>query len=141
MQKIGVVLDTNVIVSAHLSPLGLERFILDLALASKVQLYASEDILAEYAGVLARPKFRIAPHKLAVSLRLIRQSATILSPLVRLDITSDPDDNKFLESAEAACADYLVTGNKRHFPGAWKTTKVVNAREFAGHLIPHLARE
>ena len=31
--------------------------------------------------------------------------------------------------AEAADADYLVTGNKRHFPARWKKTKVVSARE------------
>jgi predicted nucleic acid-binding protein len=44
-------------------------------------------------------------------------------------VASDPDDNKFLECAEAGHADYLVTGNKRHFPDALGKTKVVNATE------------
>lgn len=39
-------------------------------------------------------------------------------------------DNRFLECAEAAGAQYPVTGNKRHFPGNWKGTQVVNGREF-----------
>ena len=36
----------------------------------------------------------------------------------------------FLECAEAAHADYLVTGNKRHFPDQWKKTRVIGVREF-----------
>ena len=45
-------------------------------------------------------------------------------------VTPDPDDNKFLECADAARADYLVTGNQRHFPKFWKKTKVITSREF-----------
>lgn len=41
----------------------------------------------------------------------------------------DDADNRFLECAEAARADFLVTGNKRHFPKRWNETQVVNARE------------
>jgi len=31
---------------------------------------------------------------------------------------------------DAAEADYLITGNRRHFPARWKQTSIVNAREF-----------
>jgi predicted nucleic acid-binding protein len=41
----------------------------------------------------------------------------------RLDVTSDPDDNMFLECADAARADYLVTGNPKHFPRLWKNNQ------------------
>jgi uncharacterized protein len=44
--------------------------------------------------------------------------------------TSDPDDNLFLECAQAAKADYLITGNTGHFPREWKYTKVVTPRTF-----------
>ena len=37
-------------------------------------------------------------------------------------------DDKFLECAEAARADYLVTGNVRRFPEFWKGTKIIAAR-------------
>ena len=47
----------------------------------------------------------------------------------KLFVSSDPEDNKFLECAQAAGAEYLVTGNKRHFPKTWRKTKVVNSRE------------
>jgi hypothetical protein len=47
-------------------------------------------------------------------------------------VTGDADDNVFLECADVACADYLVTGNLRHFPRFWKTTWVITPREFIG---------
>jgi len=53
-------------------------------------------------------------------------------------VTSDPDDNRFLECADAACADYLVTGNQRLFSRFWKKTKVITSREFIGIVAPHL---
>jgi predicted nucleic acid-binding protein len=42
----------------------------------------------------------------------------------------DPDDIIFLECAETAAADYLVTGNRKHYPDEWKKTRIVTAREF-----------
>lgn len=41
------------------------------------------------------------------------------------------------ECADAALADYLVTGNQRHFPRFWKKTKVITSREFIS-IAPHL---
>jgi len=134
------VLDTNIVVSAHLKTDGFERHALDLVLAGKLQLAASEAILAEYAGVLARPKFAIARKRLTRSMRLIRDSAQIVNPSRRLTIAHDPADNQFLECAEAARADYLVTGNKRHFPKIWRQTLVVNACELIEWIAADLRR-
>ncbi len=44
----------------------------------------------------------------------------------------------FLECADVARADYLVTGNTRHFPRFWKKTKVITSREFVNLVTPHL---
>ena len=38
----------------------------------------------------------------------------------------------------AARADYLITGNKRHFPAYWKSTTIISAREFVTLAAPHL---
>ena len=53
----GVVLDTNVVVSASLSENGLEASVLLLTLTGQLTLFVSEIILAEYEGVLHRKKF------------------------------------------------------------------------------------
>ena len=135
-----VVLDTNVVVSAHLNMNGYERFALDLALASRIQLYSSAEILEEYSAVLRRKKFLIHPQLVTASLRLIEKASKLVQPGHRIAAAADSEDNKFLECAEAAGADSLVTGNKRHFPKRWGTTLVVNARELVEDLIPTLKR-
>ena len=140
MRLTKVVLDTNVVVSAHLKAGGLEAFVLDLALASKLQLYVSPDVLAEYEEVLRRPRFRIDPKKVTQSLRLIKKRAKTVKPTLTLSVSPDPNDNRFLECAEAANADYLITGNRRHFPAKYQDTLVVNARQLIEIITPELKR-
>ena len=138
MARPAVVLDTNVVVSATLAPAGLERRVFDLALARQLRFCVSSEILNEYAEVLARPKFSIKPVDLAALLAAIRRSAVVFVPRGRVDAAGDPGDNNFLECAQAAGADYLVTGNLRHFPKNWRSTRIVNARQIIGELIPGL---
>jgi uncharacterized protein len=140
MPRLKVVLDTNVVVSAHLRSDGFERFVLDLALASKLQLFISAEILDEYEGVLMRPKFGIEPKLVQDSLQLIKSKAKKVRPKRSITESPDPDDNKFLECADSAGADYLVTGNKRHFPSSLGNTQVVNARELIEIITPDLQR-
>lgn len=73
-------------------------------------------------------------------LQLIRSRAHTVKPSRNLRVTSDQDDNKFLECAEAARADYLVTGNQKHFPRLRKRTRVITSREFLEIVAPHLVR-
>ncbi len=67
-------------------------------------------------------------------LKSLESAAVILQPERTLSACPDEADNRFLECAEAAEADYLVTGNKRHFPARWRGTRVVNARELLAIL-------
>jgi putative PIN family toxin of toxin-antitoxin system len=129
MPNPSVFLDTNILVSAHLSPLGLEYRVFKLALDLRLRLFVSATILIEYETVLRRPKFPILPEKVTESLAQIRQNSTLIVPTSTLSVSPDERDNRFLECAESAGADYLVTGNRRHFPAVWKKTQVVSARE------------
>jgi uncharacterized protein len=140
MPRPSAVLDTNVIVSAHLSPDGLERYVLDLALSRQIQIFYSDAVFTEYAEVLSRPKFRIPPTRLMESLKLIRSAGRRVIPKKRVRGALDPDDDIFLDCAEQAHARYLVTGNKRHFPASWQSTRVVNAREFVSEIFDELRR-
>jgi len=138
MLPLKLVLDTNVVVSAALKPDGLERVALVFALTPPAQLFASADILEEYEEVLRRPQLRLSDARVEGVMNLVKARATILRPSRPLQVTLDPDDNIFLECADEARADYLVTGNKRHFPRFWKSTKIVNARELLELVAPHL---
>lgn len=92
----------------------------------------------KYETVLARPELQISKTNRRRFQQLIRRRARHVEPKYRLAITPDPDDNIFIECADAARADYLITGNVRHFPDFWKSTKVITPREFLTIVAPHL---
>jgi putative PIN family toxin of toxin-antitoxin system len=111
-----VVLDTNVLVSALLSPAGPPAQIVGLALAGKVTVLCDNRILLEYRDVLCRPKFAF--------------QATIVEPILEFleaegeQVVAEPDpaefqdeeDRAFYELAVSGGAGYLVTGNTKHYP-------------------------
>jgi putative PIN family toxin of toxin-antitoxin system len=140
MLALRLVIDTNVLVSAALKPDGLQRTIFLLAITKPARLYVSRPILEEYADVLSRPELGIRKGLRQQFLQLIRNHSHVVVPSRRLEVTSDPDDNLFIECADAARADYLITGNQKHFPPFWKSTKIITAREFIGLAAPHLIR-
>ena len=135
---IKAVLDTNIIVSAHLQENSLPARILQLVFAKAVTPCVSQPILDEYELLLRRPKFSFESDTIEQSLARLNEVGILVKPTKRLAVSPDEPDNRFLECAEASGADFLVTGNKRHFPGRWKTTQVVNAREFLELIGPHL---
>ena len=124
------VLDTNVVVSALLKLDGLESQVLRLGLQGKVKLFASPAILAEYALVLARPHLKLNSQEIHTTLQQLQEASVLVHPRYTLTACPHEEDNRFVECAEAAEAHFLVTGNKRHFPATWKSTRVMNAREF-----------
>lgn len=138
MIPLRLVIDTNVVISAALKPEGLQRTVLLLATTKPARLYVTDAILAEYREVLARPELKIRKGLRQQLTQLIRNHSQTVRPSRPLHITVDPDDNKFLECADSARADYLVTGNQRHFPKFWKKTKVITSSEFVSIVAPHL---
>jgi putative PIN family toxin of toxin-antitoxin system len=132
---IRVVFDTNIIVSAALRSGSLPDTVVNLALDKHVQLCVSEPILVEYAAVLSRPHLAIDHHNATIALKAVRDAAQVVSPVEAVTACTDPDDNIFLECAQAAKADYLVTGNQRHFPERWKKARIITARELVELLM------
>jgi uncharacterized protein len=60
----------------------------------------------------------------------MREAAILVAPRKRLDVTRDPDDNKVLECALEARADYVVTGNARDFPARFQDIRIISPRRF-----------
>jgi putative PIN family toxin of toxin-antitoxin system len=140
MLPLRLVIDTNVVISAALKPVGSQRTVLLLAMTKPARLYVSRPILAEYGDVLARPELQIRRGLRLQLLQLIKNRSYPVVPTRKLVVAGDADDNIFIECADAARADYLVTGNLRHFPRFWKYTKIITSREFIGLTAPHLLR-
>ena len=140
MIPLRIVIDTNVVVSAALKPEGLQRTVVLLAMTKPARWYVSDPIVSEYAMVLARPELKIRKSLRQQLLQLIKNHAHVVNAS-RLDpVTSDPADNMFIECADASRADYLITGNQRHFPKFWKNTKIISSSEFLNMISPHLIR-
>jgi len=128
---IRVVLDTNILVSALLQPQGLpaRTFMMTLS-GTRAQLCVSGDIYAEYEEVIRRAKFNRTEAAIETALGAIRQNGVWVKPSEKMHACSDPDDDIFLECAQAARAHYIVTGNRKHFPAKWTDAQIVSARQF-----------
>lgn len=127
---IRAVLDTNVVVSALISPFGNEARVLLEVLHGRVIPCLSAAIQEEYIGVLSRKKFGFAPADVNSSIESLCKNGLYLEAPPAKPMSPDPKDEPFIACALAAHADFLVTGNKRHFPeGCCGKTKIVSARE------------
>jgi putative PIN family toxin of toxin-antitoxin system len=140
MLPLRLVIDTNILVSAALNPDGLQRTTLLLAVTKPARLYVTLPILEEYAGVFMLPHLKVRKGERLRLLQLIKNRSHLVTPSRRLAVASDPDDDMFIECADAARADYLITGNRRHFPAFWKGTKIITSREFIALAAPHLQK-
>jgi len=109
-----VVLDTNVIFSAIISPSGTSGKIDDAWRLARFKVVTSDFQLNELQRVSRYPKMKsiLTPADVgAVVNDLLR--TTVLRNL-NLDFeTDDPDDTFLLSMSVAGQADYLVTGDKR----------------------------
>ena len=112
-----IVLDTNIVVSGLLKSQGNPAQVLTLALAGAVQVCHDERILAEYAEVLARPRFKFDPKRVREVLTKLDVDGLAVDGggESHLDLP-DADDEPFLAVALAASVDFLVTGNLADYP-------------------------
>jgi putative PIN family toxin of toxin-antitoxin system len=128
--QVRVVLDTNVLISACLKPEGLEAEMVARARDGRIVACVTEEVWAEYREVLLRDKFRAFRERAEAMLTALATSVVRVERGETVSAAADEDDNRFLECAEAAGAEYLVTGNLRHYPSGWAGARVVNARGF-----------
>ena len=113
-----VVIDTNVLVSAFLSPYGKPADILRLLLTEKLQLCYDTRIVSEYREVLQRPRFGFNLQRIDIILNFLKSSGELITAS-RVPVSlPDPDDLPFLEVALSGKADCLITGNRKHFPAS-----------------------
>jgi putative PIN family toxin of toxin-antitoxin system len=121
---------TNVIVSSLLQALGPPAQVFSLALSGSIQLCITAALYAEYEEVIRRPRFSRDEKAIAATLTAIREKSLWLRPTEIVWACANPDDNIFLECAQAARATHLVTGNLKHFPASWLDTWIVTPRQF-----------
>jgi len=133
-----IVLDTNVLVSGMINPNGPTGRIVDLIREGRVERVVDDRILAEYADVLNRPKFKPYFHASDVRdiLLFLEQNAHYVVSTMQVTEMPDPDDTPFLEVALTAVTP-LITGNISHFPEHYRNQKIIQTpAEYIQSIIP-----
>jgi len=113
MQK--VVIDTNVVISAHISKNGNPSKIIELLSDDKIKICYNEKILAEYAEVLSRKKFNFSIKIQNLFINKVKKQGIYITPTISDIILPDETDRIFYDTAKTANA-YLITGNMKHYP-------------------------
>lgn len=99
---IRAVIDTNVLVSALIAPSGNEALLLLAIKEGFITPCLSEEISAEYVGVLARPKFGSSLDEIAALVNLLQKHGELLHPAPLRGGAPDPGDDKFVACAQAS---------------------------------------
>ena len=111
-----VVLDTNVIISALLSPKGAPAEIIRRWEAGEFDVVTAPPLLAELKRALeydrVKKHFKRPRKMIATLIKRLETVVTVVASPPSLDvIRDDPADNRMLECALAGKASYIVTGD------------------------------
>lgn len=112
---IKAVLDTNVLISALLTPTGAPAELVRAWRDGRFELIVSPKVVEELRGVLRRPKFRKAVDEEEIEQyanHLVERGLLVDDPTEAImPATSDPDDD-FIVPLGVSAADVLVTGDR-----------------------------
>ncbi|MEW6689558.1 MAG: putative toxin-antitoxin system toxin component, PIN family [Pseudomonadota bacterium] len=129
-----VVLDTNVLVAALLTQGTPPGQLYSAWRARQFVLCSCEQQIEEIERVSRRPFFKahLARGAAGRMVNDIRALALMCDPLPRVEAAPDPDDSFLLAIAQAARAEFLVTGDRSGLLGLRKrgVTAIVTARVF-----------
>ena len=115
---IGVIIDTNILVSALLKPISVPSKVLQTVFQNgNFNIYVSMAILVEYQRVLSYPKFGkiITSNDVRKIIAMFQETAKIKKPPTTTFPIPHEEDRAFYDIAQATGA-YVITGNHNHFP-------------------------
>ena len=125
-----IVFDTNVYVSAFITPGGRGEAAYLLATGGAVELAVSVPILTELARKL-KGKFRWDDEHIKAAIRHVAAAAVVVKPVERLEVLADEPDNRILECAREAGAELIVTGDRHLLDiGSYEGIAVVTLAAF-----------
>jgi len=126
-----VVLDTNVVVSGFLHAHQAPGQILQRVGSKNFLVLYDALMLTEYREVLLRRQFDLVEQAVDAFLRVVQLEGMPIIPQPLVRRLPDPDDEAFLEVAVAGQADFLITGNLKHFPLRHiQGVRIVSPRDF-----------
>lgn len=126
-----VVFDTSIYLSAIIFG-GNPRTCLELARSGEITLFSSRAILLEFAEKL-RQKFLWEEEDIHEAIEGFLVFVALVDPQKNIKvIKGDPKDNRILECALKAKADYIISGDKKHLLALkiFKTIPILSAQKF-----------
>ena len=129
-----VVCDTNVLVSALLNPYGSPAAVISLVLDQKITPCYDARILTEYHDVLSRPRFSFSKDTVQTVIGFIRETGRSCVAGAQKIASVHAADLPFAQVSMSVGADFLITGNTRHFPEKIAQTAVVTPASFISHF-------
>lgn len=110
-----IVVDTNIIVSALLSPEGTAFEFMTRVLDGEYTVLVSEEIFREYEEVLRRDKFGLSEEIVSYILNWFINNTLWVEPRQSCVSMLDEKDRIFYDLAKS-CKARLITGNFKHYP-------------------------
>lgn len=135
-----VVLDTNVLFSAILSPTGRPAQIHQAWRQKRFELATCIDQIEEIKRASRYPRFSAAlqPRRFGILINNLTRAHVWVERLPNLHTARDPEDSFLLNLSEAVQADYLVTGDKHSHMlelGKVGKTTILTVRQFCEHVL------
>ena len=132
-EKVKVVSDTNVVISAAISRDGTPAKIFELLLERKITNYATEEIIKEIEEVIARPALRecIDENYKKFILNHFEKNSVIIKPTFSEKVVlKDSKDDKFVNCALSVKSN-IISGDKHLLElTSFKGIKILSAKEF-----------
>jgi putative PIN family toxin of toxin-antitoxin system len=114
-----VVLDTNILVSALLSPQGNPAKIYKMFMSGVVTLVFNTEIFDEYQDVLSRPHLKISPEEMKTVLTAIRQHGEQVSRMHDRLINGEKIHDVMPDSIEEWLKSSHFATQKEYIPKLW----------------------
>lgn len=126
-----IVLDANIFVSALFWG-GNPRIVLERAINKTDELFISKEIIDEIEEVIGRPKFHAGKDEIEYYIKSIEEISNKIVPKNKIRKGSrDMTDNKYIECAITADANYIISGDTHLLElKNYKNIKIVTAKEY-----------
>lgn len=147
--KLSAVFDCMIFLQGLINEKGIAVDCLELVENGRIELFVSEDVLAEIRDVLTRPKLQarfslLTDERVKRLLEILNQKATFIKTVPQIfRFLRDPKDEKYVNLAVEAKADYIVsrdndlldlmtdfTDEAKEFRQRFRPLKVVEPIEF-----------
>ena len=137
-KRLRILCDTNVLLSMLGLPGRRLQALWEIIQQEEVDLFISNFILEELRRNLGR-KIGLPPREVEDILDAVKRHAQVVTPRDEVSLIREKEsDNRILESALAASADVLITGNFKHIRplGTFRGIAILTPREFLDKHFP-----